>query len=117
MFAPALPEHGARPAGDGADWSDGGVRVAQVLADAAAVGLQNQRLHAQYRVLAGQLQTALGSRVRVEQARGMLAERRGTGVDQAFVALRRYARRQRLPLDEAARRVLDGTMDRDEPNA
>ncbi|AVH58553.1 MULTISPECIES: GAF and ANTAR domain-containing protein [Streptomyces] len=104
VFLPELP----------APEDDGSVRVAQLLADAAAVGLQNHRVYAQYRTLAEQLQVALSSRVRVEQAKGMLAERWDTGVDEAFMALRRYARRHRLPLDEVATRVLDGSVDRDD---
>jgi len=106
VFVPALPEH--------APEDDGSVRLAQLLADAAAVGLQNHRLYAQYRSLVGQLQMALSSRVRIEQAKGMLAERWGTGVDEAFITLRRYARRHRLPLDEVATGVIDGSVDRDE---
>ncbi|MEU8978411.1 GAF and ANTAR domain-containing protein [Streptomyces sp. NPDC048309] len=108
VFVPTLPDPGVPPE------DDDNVRLAQLLADAAAVGLQNHRLYAQYRTLAEQLQVALSSRVRVEQAKGMLAERWGTGVDEAFSALRRYARRHRLPLDEVATRVIDGSVPRDE---
>ncbi|WP_406330295.1 GAF and ANTAR domain-containing protein [Streptomyces sp. NBC_00203] len=108
VFVPAVPEHGAPPE------EDGGVLLAQVLADAAAVGLQNHRVYAQYRTLAGQLQGVLSSRVRIEQAKGMLAERWDTGVDQAFLALRQYARRHRLPLDEVATAVIDGSVDPDD---
>ncbi|WP_393082617.1 ANTAR domain-containing protein [Streptomyces sp. LN704] len=89
------------------------MRLAQLLAEAAAAGLHNQRLHAQYRSLASQLQSALSRRVRVEQAKGMLAERWNTGVDQAFAALRRYARRHRMTLDEVAARAVEGSLDRD----
>jgi GAF domain-containing protein len=108
VFVPTLPEHSSSPEGH---WS---VRLAQVLADAAAVGLQNHRVYAQYRTLADQLQVALSSRVRIEQAKGMLAERRHTGVDQAFMTLRRYARRHRLPLDAVATAVIDGSVDWDD---
>jgi GAF domain-containing protein len=106
VFVPTLPENDPPPE------EDGSVRLAQVLADAAAVGLQNHRVYAQYRTLAEQLQMALSSRVRIEQAKGMLAERWGTGADQAFKTLRQYARRHRLPLDEIATGVIDGSVDR-----
>ncbi|MEV7340861.1 ANTAR domain-containing protein [Streptomyces sp. NPDC093544] len=108
VFVPTLPEHASPPEDH---WS---VHLAQVLADAAAVGLHNHRLYAQYRTLAEQLEGALSSRVRIEQAKGMLAERWNIGVDQAFRTLRQYARRQRLPLDEVATRVIDRSVDREE---
>ncbi|MFF2994874.1 GAF and ANTAR domain-containing protein [Streptomyces sp. NPDC057950] len=107
---PGPPEPPGRPESPGDEES---VRLAQLLAEAGAAGLHNQRLHAEYRALAGQLQSALSHRVRVEQAKGMLAERWNTGVDQAFAALRRYARRHRMPLDEAAARAVEGSLDRD----
>jgi hypothetical protein len=44
----------------------------------------------------------------------MLAERWNTGVDQAFLTLRQYARRHRLPLDEVATGVIDRSVDREE---
>ncbi|MEU3985885.1 ANTAR domain-containing protein [Streptomyces sp. NPDC026672] len=87
------------------------LRLAQVLADAAALGLHNQRAFDQHRALAGQLQQALSSRVRIEQAKGMLAERWGVGADEAFGVLRRYARRHRTPVDLVARAVLERTLD------
>ncbi|MFJ3302608.1 GAF domain-containing protein [Streptomyces sp. NPDC086549] len=91
--------------------ADAGLPLAQALADAAALGLQNHRAYTQYRTLAGQLQEALSSRVRLEQAKGMLAERWDVAADDAFAALRRFARRRRLPLDRVAREVLEGTAD------
>lgn len=103
VFVPTLPQD--------AEGGDGELRLAQALADAAAVGLQNQRTYARYRTLAGQLQEALSSRVRIEQAKGMLAERWQTGADHAFVALRQYARRRRLPLDRVAQAVIDRVAD------
>ncbi|MCX4575200.1 ANTAR domain-containing protein [Streptomyces sp. NBC_01571] len=105
---PREPRGRPEPLGD-----EESVRLAQLLAEAAAAGLHNQRLHAEYRTLAGQLQSALSRSVRVEQAKGILAERWNTGVDQAFPALRRYARRHRIPLDEVAARVVAGSLDRD----
>ncbi|NEB81089.1 GAF and ANTAR domain-containing protein, partial [Streptomyces sp. SID14478] len=93
----AVPEH---------PWHPEGLAIAQTLADATAVGLRHQRAYAQYRDLSGQLQQALASRVRIEQAKGMLAERWNTAPDAAFSLLRQYARSNRLPLDSVARDVL-----------
>ncbi|MEU9958145.1 GAF and ANTAR domain-containing protein [Streptomyces sp. NPDC050982] len=85
--------------------------LAQTLADAAALGLANHRVLSQYRTLTSQLQEALSSRVRIEQAKGVLAERRRTGMDEAFIALRRYARSHRLPIDEVATAVITDSQD------
>lgn len=85
--------------------------LAQTLADAAALGLANHRMFTEYRTLTDQLQEALSSRVRIEQAKGMLAERRRTGMDEAFIALRRYARSKRLPIDEVATAVITDSQD------
>ncbi|WP_367322834.1 ANTAR domain-containing protein [Streptomyces sp. HUAS ZL42] len=104
VFVPALPE--TPPIDEGAE-----LVVAQSLADAAAVGLHNHRAYAQHRTLSAQLQEALSSRVRIEQAKGMLAERWGCAADEAFRALRQYARRRRMPLDRVARSVVERTAD------
>ncbi|TPQ18402.1 GAF and ANTAR domain-containing protein [Streptomyces sporangiiformans] len=104
VFVPAGGEH---PAPD----RESGLRLAQVLADAAAVGLTNHRTVARHRTLTSQLQQALSSRVRIEQAKGMLAERWRTGADETFTALRQYARRHRLPLHDVATTVIEGTED------
>ncbi|GHH24143.1 GAF and ANTAR domain-containing protein [Streptomyces lanatus] len=90
---------------------EGTLRLAQLIADCAALGLENNSTYAQCRTLAGQLQQALSSRVRIEQAKGMLAERWNTPADHAFVALRQYARRHQLPLDQVARAVIDRVAD------
>ncbi|WP_338696902.1 GAF and ANTAR domain-containing protein [Streptomyces sp. Q6] len=94
IFTPELPS------------GDEELAIAQSLADAAALGLANQRAYAQHRELAGQLQQALASRVRVEQAKGMLAERWKTEPDAAFSILRQYARRNRLPIDQVSHSVI-----------
>jgi hypothetical protein len=84
--------------------------TAQSFADAAALGLYNHRAHDQFRTLSGQLQHALTSRVHIEQAKGILAERRRVSVDEAFDVLRGYARRNRLPLDSVARSIIEQTL-------
>lgn len=53
-----------------------------------------------------QLQTALSSRVVIEQAKGILSARLGLGVDAAFALLRAAARRNRVKLRELAQRVV-----------
>lgn len=49
-----------------------------------------------------QVQHALGSRVAIEQAKGFMAASNGISVDQAFEALRRYARNHNAPIHAVA---------------
>ena len=53
-----------------------------------------------------QLHVALESRVAIEQAKGVLAERLGISPEEAFEILRRSARSKRLPLQRAATAVV-----------
>ncbi|MEU6823617.1 GAF and ANTAR domain-containing protein [Streptomyces atriruber] len=94
--------------------SERGLRIAQALANAAATGLHNHRTHSACRVLSEQLQTALDSRIHVEQAKGVLAERWNTGMDEAFAALRGYARREQQVIDVVATQVIRGKIDAEE---
>jgi AmiR/NasT family two-component response regulator len=56
-----------------------------------------------------QLQTALNSRVIIEQAKGKLAERLGLDMDQAFSVLRDQARTRNLRLSDVALAFIDGS--------
>ncbi|MER7397514.1 ANTAR domain-containing protein [Streptomyces sp. NPDC000151] len=75
------------------------------LADAAALHLRHRRT----RDHARQLEQALRSRIVIEQAKGVLAERFGYPTDGAFAELRRYARAHQRNLHDLARSVVDGT--------
>ena len=46
----------------------------------------------------------------IEQAKGVLAERNGVGVDAAFDALRRHARNHNLKLTDVALAVVRGEI-------
>jgi hypothetical protein len=56
-----------------------------------------------------QLQIALDSRIVIEQAKGILAERDGISVDEAFARLRREARGRRMKLRELAAGIVGTT--------
>jgi ANTAR domain len=58
-----------------------------------------------------QLEGALRSRVSIEQAKGILAERHGLDVEEAFQVLRRAARTHRLKLRDLAQEVRAGGPD------
>ncbi|KIF66535.1 transcriptional regulator [Streptomyces sp. AcH 505] len=87
--------------------------LAQALADVATIALLQQRALDQQHIEKAQLQRALTSRIIIEQAKGILAERWQTDVDAAFAALRSYARSHQLRLSDCARRVIDQTLDTD----
>jgi AmiR/NasT family two-component response regulator len=81
--------------------------IAQALADVATISLLQQRTTHRSTVLNEQLQTALNSRVLIEQAKGKLAERQGIDMEQAFTALRGYARAHNRRLSDVARAFID----------
>ena len=53
-----------------------------------------------------QLRQALDSRIVIEQAKGVLAERYGLSIDTAFDVLRRASRSNRMKIHDLARRVV-----------
>lgn len=76
--------------------------LAQALADVATIGILQQRSAHRSAVLAEHLQRALNSRVVIEQAKGILAERNGLSMEAAFAALRLHARDQNIKLTDLA---------------
>ena len=83
------------------------IRLGQALADVATIGLLQARAIHQRDTIAEQLQTALNSRVIIEQAKGVIAERRQLDMDQSFTLLRSTARRSNRRLSDLARAVVD----------
>ncbi|MEV6767241.1 GAF and ANTAR domain-containing protein [Nocardia sp. NPDC051030] len=87
------------------------ILVGQALADVATIGILHQRAATRSETINRQLQTALNTRVIIEQAKGILAERRGLDMDKAFGQLRAYARTNNLRLTDVARAVVEGATD------
>ena len=86
------------------------VVAAQALADVATIGiLQHQAAREAY-VLNEQLNNALNSRVVIEQAKGMVAERDALNMEQSFARLRVHARNHNLRLVDVAHAVIAGTL-------
>ncbi|HWE88418.1 MAG TPA: GAF and ANTAR domain-containing protein [Pseudonocardiaceae bacterium] len=83
------------------------VELGQALANAATIGILHERAVRRHELVIDQLQSALNSRVLIEQAKGVLAERLGFSVDEAFTALRAHARATNRKLAEVARAVID----------
>jgi len=73
-------------------WTDRDLAAATVMANMATAYLLNASLYDKQRRLAEQLQSALNSRVVIEQAKGVLANEYAITVDEAFERLRRHAR-------------------------
>jgi transcriptional regulator with GAF, ATPase, and Fis domain len=85
------------------------IRIGQALADVATISLLHERSMRHSDTLNEQLQTALNSRVIIEQAKGKVAERLGIDMTQAFGLLRTTARNRNLRLADLAQAVIDGT--------
>jgi len=90
------------------------VRTAQMLADIATVAILQHSAVQDATLVGEQLQQALDSRIVIEQAKGIVAEHLGVGLDDAFNALRGHARNSNLRLADLARDVSDGTVSADE---
>ena len=84
--------------------------VAELYAGQAGVALANLETHEAAIELAAQLRRALDSRAVIEQAKGMLAERRHMDMNDAFELLRSRARNTNQKLSDVASAVLDGTL-------
>jgi transcriptional regulator with GAF, ATPase, and Fis domain len=99
----ALNLFGARPGG----LSPQSVLVAQALADVATIGLLSERTLRERELMAEQLQTALNTRVLIEQAKGVLAERSGLDMAEAFETMRGFARDHNMRIATVAEAVIE----------
>lgn len=93
---------------------DDEVGLARALADVATIGILHERTLRFHEGVTEQLQSALNSRILIEQAKGMLAEHLGTSVDEAFNLLRDYVRSRNLKLRDVARLITEGKLDIEE---
>ncbi|MBP2320272.1 GAF domain-containing protein [Kibdelosporangium banguiense] len=91
-------------------WDVTTLKTATAFVDVATIGLLQERAIRSRTILTEQLQTALQSRVVIEQAKGLVAERLGIDMVAAFTALRAWARRNNVKLSDAAGSVIQGTL-------
>ena len=87
------------------------VIVARAFADLAALSIIQHRTSVEAHRLNEQLSSALTSRVVIEQAKGVISERAGTDLAEAFSRLRAYARNNNLRLTDVAQAAVDGSLD------
>lgn len=90
--------------------NDADLRLGQALADVASVALVQDRAVTDREAVNAQLQTALTSRVVLEQAKGLLAQQGDLDMVGAFQVLRRYARDHNLRLTDVAQAVVSRTL-------
>ncbi|HEX4832406.1 MAG TPA: GAF and ANTAR domain-containing protein [Trebonia sp.] len=83
--------------------------AATALVDVATIGILQERAVRQQEVVASQLQVALNSRVLIEQAKGVLAERLRITPDEAFAVMRQFSRDRNHPLTGLAGDIIRGT--------
>lgn len=93
------------------EWSEAQVAAAVVLADVAAAYVSNASELARTRRTAEQLQTALDSRIVIEQAKGKLSESSDLSMDEAFEAIRNHARNNGLTVRSVAKAIIDGGVE------
>lgn len=87
------------------------VIVARAFADLATISVIQHRVSAHAQLLNDQLTGALTSRVVIEQAKGVVSERAGVTLAEAFSRLLGYARNRNLRLTDVAQAAVDGTLD------
>jgi transcriptional regulator with GAF, ATPase, and Fis domain len=86
------------------------VNLTRAFADAATIGILQERMVKQQSDLSVQLQGALNSRIVVEQAKGIVAERLKVDMDAAFGLIRGHARNGSVQLSAVAGALIEGSL-------
>jgi len=86
------------------------VEAAQALADVATITILANRGIREAQVVNEQLTHALNSRVLIEQAKGMVAERLRLDMQGAFTTMRNHARNHNMKLIDLAQAVIEGSL-------
>lgn len=88
-------------------FSDQDAALALALAQMATISVVQHKVLGDHKALTDQLRGALDSRILIEQAKGILAQRHGVPVDAAFSLLRNYARSTNSKLHDIADRIVN----------
>ena len=86
------------------------VAAAQALSDVATIAILSHRAALDAQTLNEQLSHALNTRIVIEQAKGVVAERAGIDMEEAFVRLRQHARNHSIRLTDVAHAVSTKTL-------
>jgi GAF domain-containing protein len=89
------------------------IALAQALADLASIAILQAQAATEARRRDAQLQHALDSRIIIEQAKGMLAERAQIDVATAFDRIRTLSRNTNTKLTDLSNQIVDGRVDLD----
>ncbi len=87
--------------------TDADIAAGQAMADVATIAILMHRSVIEARVLSDQLAHALNSRIIIEQAKGVLAERAGLSMEAAFESMRGFARRRNARLSDVAHAIVE----------
>ena len=86
-------------------------RAAQAMADVATIGILHERTLRESDATREQLESALQSRVVIEQAKGVVAYTAAISVEEAFERIRKHARGGRRALADVARDIVERRLE------
>jgi GAF domain-containing protein len=95
---------------DEGEMREADVVAAQAFADIATIAIIQNRAAVHAQQLNEQLSQALNTRVAIEQAKGIVSERAGLDMEQAFARLRRHARNHNALLADIAAQIVNRTI-------
>ncbi len=86
------------------------VDAAQAFADVATIAILQHRAATEAHALNEHLNVALNTRIVIEQAKGVVAERQGVDMECAFATLRNHARNHNRRLVDVATDIIEGSL-------